>query len=252
MPHPHLPSPRRLRPFRPGFTLIELLVVISIIVVLISILLPALANSREAARNVKCQTNLRAIGQGLQMYMTQESKDLLPKVRPLNEGSNTNDPSLLDILSKYVDAPTPYKNDGSPDWVVSDPYRCPSDRTGSDSATGFKPLWQVNGTSYEYAAADLMVFAEAATVRNVQFGVSKAYELHLPPLPVVIDADDWHNPRFAVNKRIDSSQSSQELRWKRNGLYYGDWHVAEAPFQSQESLVPLIQDVIQYGGGLGG
>lgn len=235
--------------FGRAFTLIELLVVISIIVVLISILLPALGSSREAARSVKCQTNLRSIGQGLEMYMSQESKGLLPKVRPLNEGSNTNDPSLLDILSKYVDAPSPYKNDGQADWVVSDPYRCPSDRTGSDAATGFRPLWQVSGTSYEYAAADLMVFAELITVRNVQFGVSKAYETHLPPLPVVTDADDWHNPRFAVNQRGDISQ---ETRWKRNALFYGDWHVADAPFQSQESLLPVIQDVIKFGGGQGG
>lgn len=237
------------RAIPPAFTLIELLVVISIIVVLISILLPALGSSREAARSVKCQTNLRSIGQGLEMYMAQESKGLLPKVRPLNEGTNTNDPSLLDILAKYVDAPIPYKNEGEENWVVTDPYRCPSDRAGSDAATGFRPLWQTNGTSYEYAAASLMVFSELATVRNVQFGVSKAYEVHRPPLPVVLDADDWHNPRFAVNKR---GEVSSEVRWRRNAVYYGDWHVESPPYQSPESQQSLFQDIVQFGGGLGG
>lgn len=233
-----------------GFTLIELLVVISIIVVLISILLPALGSSREAARSVKCQANLHGIGQGLEMYLSQESKGLLPKVRPLNDGNNTNDPSLLDILGKYTDAPVPYKfNDEAENWVVTDPYRCPSDRSGSDAATQFKPLWQVNGTSYEYAPGPIMVFSELATVRNVQFGVSKAYETHLPTLPILFDADDWHNPRFAADKR---GEVSQEIRWRRNGLYYGDWHVESVPYQSPESQASLFADIVQFGGGLGG
>ncbi|TWT98477.1 DUF1559 domain-containing protein [Stieleria varia] len=60
---------RQTQPMRrPGFTVLEMFAVLLVITVLISLLLPAVQSSREAARRSSCQNNLLQVGMAVHLY----------------------------------------------------------------------------------------------------------------------------------------------------------------------------------------
>jgi prepilin-type N-terminal cleavage/methylation domain-containing protein len=83
------------RPRQAGFTLVEVLVAISIIGIMASLLLPAVAKSKIKTKRIQCLGNLAQIGKALYMYGNDHDGRLpwqiLPSDQKVELGSGWDD-----------------------------------------------------------------------------------------------------------------------------------------------------------------
>ena len=139
---------------RKAFTLIELLVVIAIIAILASLLLPALARAKNAAKKIACVSNLKQMGIGFLLYADDDSHGYLSGT--FDDG----DDDLTWLYPNYV-----------PAAIGRQVFVCPSTDDFISTNTVKHPL---NGQT---VLADMLVQAQKAHGRSSDLrGVS--YEIY--------------------------------------------------------------------------
>jgi prepilin-type N-terminal cleavage/methylation domain-containing protein len=153
------------RKYVSAFTLIELLVVMAVIGILIALLVPAVQQSREAARRTQCRNNLKQLGLALHNY--HDVYRMFPARQggsgTIFDGGHRFRMSGFVALAPYYDQKNVYEEivaaQDKP-WANTLPWqlspillRCPSD-TGERPPAGAGP----NGTtSYAFCAGDTYV-----------------------------------------------------------------------------------------------
>jgi prepilin-type N-terminal cleavage/methylation domain-containing protein/prepilin-type processing-associated H-X9-DG protein len=165
---------------RPGFTLIELLVVIAIIAVLIALLLPAVQQSREAARRTQCRNNLKQIGLAFHTFHD-TFRHLATSNRP--PGTGTKRIAGLTRLLPYLDQGPLYNQyNQNEQWshpvnvpVTRTPlavYQCPSNPSSGQLDGDPDPATAPGGVY----AANLIATSDYSASK----GVNSAVQTYLP------------------------------------------------------------------------
>ena len=197
----------------PAFTIVELLVVISVISVLISIILPTMAASRESARRVVCLNNLRSLGLAIQMYQDDHDRALPYANYDYSLPFGWTEP--IDALGPYLDVDLP-SIDEHGDIISGQPFRCPTDPGECDQI----------GISYSYYPSMFMGVAspewsEQAIAKDVTM---RFYERGGSRWPVFRDLDWWHtgSPKSKYAANANALGGPNSLRYDGSVGWYVD------------------------------
>ena len=203
-----------------GFTLIEVLVVIAIISLLVSILLPSLRKARLMTKAVICSSNLRAIGQGWQVYAGDNHGVMVPGRLPVfREGGFRNKSNTYRISTGKKYRPrwpaimqgaigTPAirhpKTGRSRQEYASKLYTCPMVAEWTDERNS------AYGYNYQFLGSHRL---DEGRLRNLPVPLAR---IRAASKTVVVADSLGSAAAFATRQRMDYSNSTRDLQRKGN------------------------------------
>lgn len=189
-----------------GFSLVELLVVIVIVFLLMSIMMPSLKKSISTAKQVTCQSKLRDMGTGLQLFLADNKhypKSHVPGIPGSNQVAST---TWAEYIYPYMyNRPPPSSRN-----EVGTEFSCP-EAILSKTIFSRIPLsyqantrvWLEGGADNNYLRmADVPVPAKTLAVADARqsrwtFIESNSHQLRSPA--TILDPDEGLMPHFNQN-----------------------------------------------------
>jgi prepilin-type N-terminal cleavage/methylation domain-containing protein/prepilin-type processing-associated H-X9-DG protein len=192
-----------------AFTLIELLVVIAIIAILAAMLLPALAQAKQRAWTIACNSNLHQISLGLVMYaddnnsLCPESGDTIPW-NTVNPDSSSN--SWMQQIFRYVG--------------TTNVYHCPANQLQPFPQQSFFNYF--NGVRAAYIAAGNM--SASVDFKRVRFPSQQVLSGDtLDFQPIDSDKDDY--TQNCVGGPDNGFTSEADYQWEQWQAHSGGQNV---------------------------
>jgi prepilin-type N-terminal cleavage/methylation domain-containing protein/prepilin-type processing-associated H-X9-DG protein len=226
---------------RRGFTLVELLVVIGIIALLIGILMPALSAAKSQANKLKCQSNMRTIGQTMLIYAG-DNHGRVP--RDYNYDQQYKDghifwaeafaPSFDKHFPIFTDLSSARDKAMGPYLAKIAVYQCPSSPsplqpvsyassswpiTDASTATGSEPMIKITKLKRSSEIVYLIEVNAAKPIDNFdQYDVKDATRLPMDPTGKTIQT----NSTVMIDQRHKGNVN----------ILWCDSHVSDKPFKS--------------------
>lgn len=250
---------------RRAFTLVELLVVIAIIGILVGLIMPAVMNAQNLARQSQCQENLRNVSTALINYET--SKNYFPGYKSQFRGQTiTWYTAILEQLGNgdlYKTIAT-----GNSSVITETPHlavlNCPSDSRikckqsyringGMEGASGGDKKWRITGLSFDLtgtAKNDLKIGVSQITdgaANTVLVGENSNnrsdWRTDLGQFQdCIMYTNDtaWNSKQYNINRSMDDTQNILKIA-RPSSRHKGVTLIAFA----DNHVIPL-KDSIQY------